>query len=319
MRTLLGFPLIAYDPAASQWNRPMDADARKFLDDLAEQGGPTWPELGVGPAREVFASLGVLFEEGPEVAVVEDRTVAGVPCRAYVPEGAAGTLVYFHGGGWVLGDVGTHDAMCRRLADAGRFAVVSVDYRRPPEEPFPAALDDCVAVTRAVFGNGAGELPVGRVAVGGDSAGGNLAAGVRVATGGRFDVAGLALLYPVLDASMGTESYREFADGYGLTAGAMAWFWENYVGSGGREDPRANVAAADVSDFPPTLVTTCGYDVLRDEGRAFAGRLTEAGRPVEHVEHADQIHGFMHFTGAVPAGRAAVADVAGRVRRMLDG
>ena len=296
----------------------MDADARRFLDDLAEQGGPTWPELGVGPAREVFASLTALFETGPELQSVEDRTVAGVPCRAYLPAGASGTLVYFHGGGWVLGDLDTHDAMCRRLADAGRFAVVSADYRRPPEAAFPVPLDDCVAVTAAVFGNGAGELPVGRVTLGGDSAGGNLAAGVRVATGDRFDIAGLALLYPVLDASMGAGSYREFADGHGLTADAMAWFWSNYVGRGGTDDPRADLANASVNDFPPTLVTTCGHDVLRDEGRAFVGRLRDAGRAVEHLEHADQIHGFMHFTGAVPAGRAALAEVAARVRAMLD-
>ena len=294
----------------------MDADARKFLDALAEEGGPSWPELGVGPAREVFASLEALFETGPEVALVEDRTVAGVPCRAYVPAGASGTLVYFHGGGWVLGDVGTHDAMCRRLADAGTFAVVSVDYRRPPETPFPGPLEDCLAVTEAVFGNGAGELPVGQVAVGGDSAGGNLAAGVCVAAAGRFNLAGLALLYPVLDPSMGTGSYRQFAEGHGLTADAMAWFWSNYGGVG---DPRADLSKADVGGFPPTLLTTCGYDVLRDEGRAFAAKLKNAGVAVDHLEHADQIHGFMHFTGAVPAGRDAVADVGRRVRAMLDG
>ena len=297
----------------------MDSHARAFLDELNKQEAPGWHELPTEEARAGFSALAPVFETGPEVSLVEDRTVAGVPCRAYVPDGASGVVVYLHGGGWVLGDLETHDTICRRLAAAAGAGVLSVDYRRPPEHPFPAPLDDCVTVTEAVFAGAAGDLPVGPVLVAGDSAGGNLAAGVAVRVGGRLDLAGLVLMYPVLDVSMSTESYREFATGHGLTADTMAYFWKCYAPTAGEAtDPAANPADADLSNFPPTVITSCGYDVLRDEAHQFADRLKEAGRDVTEIRHDDQVHGFMHFTGAVPAGRDAATEVASATRTLLD-
>ena len=297
----------------------MDADARAFLDELNAADAPGWSEMPPAEARDVFASFRAVFGRGPEVELVEDRDIAGVPCRVYVPDAAAGAIVYFHGGGWVLGDVETHDTMCRRLADAAAAAVVSVDYRRPPEHPFPAPLDDCVAVTQAVFTNAAGELPVGRVAVAGDSAGGNLAAGVVQRLAGSVDLAAAALLYPVLDASMSSDSYRQFATEHGLTAEAMAYFWDCYRSQpADDEDPAFNTMRADASTFPPMLVTRCGYDVLRDEAERFITKLRDANVPVTEVVHDDQIHGFMHFAAAVPAGKEALVQIGRTLRDLLD-
>ena len=288
----------------------MNPDARAFLDGLVERNTPGWHQMSPILARQVFASLVDLFGRGPAIDSIKDRSVGGVPCRVYTPADAAGTLVYFHGGGWVLGNLNSHDTMCRRLADSSGSTVVSVDYRRPPEHPFPEPLDDCVAVTRAVL-----EETNEPVVIGGDSAGGNLAAGV--VSSGVEGLAGVVMLYPVIDPTMTTASYRTFADGHGLTSATMAWFWNHYLGGHSQDDPRLAPLQADLSSFPPALVTTSGYDVLRDEGRVFAARLKDAGRCVDHVEHGDQIHGFMHFAGVIPAGAEALVNVGQWVRKVI--
>ncbi|MCH2414269.1 MAG: alpha/beta hydrolase [Acidimicrobiales bacterium] len=272
-------------------------------------------DLGSMTAQEVRA----LFEQGnpppgEDVASVEDLEVPGpdgpLPVRVYRPDGAAvpaPVVVFFHGGGWVLGSIATHDATCRGLANRTGAVYVSVDYRLAPEHPYPAAPEDCYAATCWVADHAA-DLGVdpGRLAVAGDSAGGNLAAVVCQMARDRSGpaIAFQLLIYPVTDLDFDRwPSMEENADGPLLTREGMDWFARHYVGTlPFTGDPyAAPIRAADLSGLPPAYVATAGHDPLRDEGAGYAEALAAAGVTVGYDNFATMIHGFVGFADVVPA------------------
>jgi acetyl esterase len=307
---------------------PLDPEVRALLDQVAPPGTPGLHELPIPLAElrqmivPVFA--GLAGSPAP-VARVENRSVPGpggeIPVRVYTPEGEGPhpALVYFHGGGWVIGSLESHDGICRALARAVPCVVVSVDYRLAPEHPFPAAAEDSYAATRYVAGHAAAfAADPARLAVGGDSAGGNLSAVVTLmarARGGPRLVHQL-LVYPVTDGAMDTPSYRENADGYFLTRDGMVWFWNHYVSDpAARANPHASpLRAPDLRGLPPALVMTAEFDPLRDEGEAYARRLEEAGVPVTLTRYDGMIHGFFGMAGALGRGRDAIDEAARALR-----
>jgi acetyl esterase len=261
-----------------------------------------------------------------EVGEVSDLLIPGpageIPARLYTPrgEGTPPLVVYFHGGGHVIGDLETHDQPCRYLAREIPAAVLSVAYRLGPEHPFPAAVDDALAAFRWAREKGAklGADPA-RVAVAGDSAGANLAAVVaQLATGAERPVF-QALVYPVTDYSKNHRSYELFGEGFFLTREEMDWFRENYFSSAEeRFDPRASpLLAEDLSGLPPAFIVTCGFDPLRDEGEAYAERLREAGVPAALRREADLVHGFVNAVGLGGRAREAMARIAEAMREGL--
>ena len=300
---------------------PLDPQARAYMDAVAALGFPaprtiTPPEMRVNAlARKQH------FGIPPQpVARVEDRTVPGpageVPVRIFAPDadGPLPVLVFYHGGGWVTGSIETHENTCRALANLTPCVVVSVEYRLAPETRFPGGLEDCYAATRWVSEHAA-ELGADpdRLAVGGDSAGGNLAAAVALLARERGgpSIAYQLLIYPVTDADFETGSYREMEEGYGLTRDGMVYFWELYLDDeADRVNPLAAVLRADLAGLPPALVITAEYDPLRDEGDAFAAKLKAAGVPVEHVSYPGQIHGFFNVGTMMQTGDVAVARAA---------
>ena len=296
-----------------------------LLDTMAQAGGPALHELPPAEARSMFNLLASM-EQGEEVDRVDDRLIPGpegdVPVRVYTPHAAVGqahgVLVWFHGGGWVIGDLETADATCRALANRAGCVVVSVDYRLAPEHQAPAALDDCLAALVWTVENF--ELlgvDASKVAVGGDSAGGNLAALVCQRVRDEFgpDIDFQLLVYPVTDLTLSHPSMDENADGYFLTKVGMAWFVEHYVGDGDPKDASVSpLHAANLSGLPPALVITAEYDPLRDEGEAYAARLREAGVPTQQVRYDGQIHGFVGMATMLDDGRAAL-DLAGAALR----
>jgi len=240
-----------------------------------------------------------------EVAEVQDVVAGGAMARAYRPSATAsplGAIVWCHGGGWVMGDVEGFEHVCRALANAAGHVVVSVDYRLAPEHPFPAARDDAAAAVDWALGHGAAQLGYdpARVIVGGDSAGGNLAAVAARHHAERL--AGLLLVYPATDAAMATGSYRDEAgaDVGGLTADAMARCFAAYLSDGGSaDDPEISPLRADLTGLPPALVAVAEHDVLRDDGLAYAAALEQAGVPVEVLRYDDMVHGFLRWGGVV--------------------
>jgi acetyl esterase len=290
--------------------------------------------------RDGYARLAAMMSR-EDVASVSDRSVptpdGDVPVRVYVPLGDVGdvgdgdggprpVLVYLHGGGWTIGSVETHDNTCRSLANGSGAVVVSVDYRLAPEHPYPAALDDCEAAVRWVADN-AGDLGVdpARLAIGGDSAGGNLAAVLaqRLRDGGptiRFQL----LVYPAVDMTLAHPSIEENAEGYFLTKGAMVWFGTNYLGSAAvdidRTDPRVSPLLAPpeaLAGLPPALVITAEYDPLRDEGEAYAAALRAAGVEATATRYDGVIHAFFQLPDIVPEGKAAIDEACTALRRAL--
>lgn len=308
---------MALDPALTPLLETMAATGRRLED------------MSVAEARQMMALLAAADGPPEEVAVVADRTLPGpagpVPVRVYrpadAPRSGAACLVWYHGGGWVIGDLESADPTARKLANRTGAVVVSVDYRLAPEHPYPAAVDDCVAALDAVLGEAGGlGIDPGRVAVGGDSAGGNLAAVVAIDARDR----GIALrhqllVYPVCDATLSQPSVEENGEGYLLTKGAMAWFVGHYLGAvGDPTDWRVSpLYAADLSGVASATVITAEYDPLRDEGRAYAERLAAAGVDVVHRCFAGQIHGFFGLGAVTPAAGEAMAFAADRVRSAL--
>jgi acetyl esterase/lipase len=316
----------------------LDSATGAFLDGMRAAGGKPLSEL---PVEEVRANILAASQQlGPPPAAVdrvEDRRIPGVGgdfvVRIYTPRpvdagSALPILVYFHGGGWAAGDINSHDSVARYYSAHADAVVVSVDYRRPPEHKFPTAVDDsytavewAVAHARELAGDPR------RVAVSGDSAGGNLAAAVcqLAKTNGGPPIAYQVLVYPTVDLrdpmlSASYQSRGRFGGGdYFLSTGDMEWFRSLYLTNVGEaDDPRASpIAAADLSGLPPALVVTAGCDVLRDEGKAYADRLVAAGVPVEYRCFEGTIHAFMSFAGAIPMGLDALSFVASRLRGAL--
>ena len=297
-------------------------EIQAFLRQVSEAGLPPIQELAPEEARAQFeAGMKARLEvfPPPPVAAVEDRELPGpagpVPVRVYrepdAPGGPRPVLAYFHGGGHVIGSLDTHDTIARNLCREAGCMVVSVDYRMGPEHPFPAAVDDCFAVVRWLAGHGGriGADPA-RIAVGGDSAGGNLAA---VAALLARDEGGPALrhqllVYPVTDYRCRGASYERYARGYGtLEAESMRWFQRHYLGGpDAAGDWRASpLLAADHAGLPPALVITAECDVLRDEGIAYAERLAGSGSSCEHAPFAGMIHGFFGLLGIAGAAEEA--------------
>jgi acetyl esterase len=283
----------------------LDPDAERLLFLVREAGRPALESLTPAEARVADTAPRAVMQPEPQ-AVAELRNLKApgplgdIPVRLYVPAGApAGTaqpgLVYFHGGGWVIGDLDSHDGVCRHLANAAQCRVVSVDYRMAPECKFPACFDDSVAATRFVFDNAdALGIDPARIAVGGDSAGGNLAAAVALQPG-LPKLAFQLLIYPAVDLAMTSDSYKRVTEGVLLTAASMGWFIDLYLNSPSeRTDWRASpLRAADLSATPPAFVLTVAHDPLCDEGIAYAKRLEQEGVRVTHVHLSDQIHGFL--------------------------
>ena len=258
------------------------------------------------------------------VGEVRDVDLGGVPGRLYVPTGSSGSdpgLVFLHGGGWVYGDLDSHDAVCRLLAERAGCRVVAVDYRLAPEAPFPAAHDDCVGALRWVVGHATQlGLDADRLAVGGDSAGGCLAATVAMAAAREGLPLRLQLLvYPCTDMRGGTRSRRLFGDGFYLTDAFIDQARDAYLpDAASHADPLASPLLADLPPgLAPAYVATAGFDPLRDEGEAYADKLRAAGVPVELRRFDDQIHGFLNVVGVGRTARRAVEEVADRLRAGL--
>lgn len=261
-----------------------------------------------------------------EIAVRRDLKVPGaggpIAARLYhpAPEQSLPLVLFLHGGGWVVGSLDTHDRLAAELAARSRCALLSIDYRLAPEHPFPAALEDCLAVA-SVLPELAADLGLrsDRYAVAGDSAGGNLAAAMAIALAGTGEApAHQLLLYPVLDADFTTGSYRDApAEGF-LVPEMMHWFWDQYAPASLRRDPRAApLRAKDLSRVAPATILLAGNDPLHDEGAAFALRLREAGVPVALYDYAGGIHGFASLIGMAPIADEAVAVAAAALREAL--
>jgi acetyl esterase len=303
---------------------PLDPTLRAMLDQLAAAGGPTLREAGVEQGRQMLQMVALLDGEPGDIARVEDITLAGnIPARVYASSTgpALPILVWYHGGGFVIGDLETADRTCRKLAIGTGALVVSVDYALAPEHPFPAGPDDCFTALRWVVDN-AKQLggDASRVAVGGDSAGGNMAAVTALqARDEGLPLRYQLLVYPVTDCTMSSSSYEENAEGYFLTRDTMDWFIGHYL-SGGAEAKHPRVSplyADDVRGVAPALVITAEFDPLRDEGEAYVERLRDAGVDVEARRFDGQIHGFFGLGSITPAGNEAVDHASARVKAAL--
>ena len=300
-----------------------DPQMQAILDQMKAAGWQPTHTLSVAAARQAFRSR---IAKGAPVARSQDRTVPGpggdIPVRIHWPAGTGPfpALVFFHGGGWVIGDLDTHDATCRSLTNQAGCVTVSVDYRLAPEHKFPAAVDDSYAATRWVAEHAA-ELGVDprRIAVGGASAGGNLATvGALIARErGGPPLAFQLLIYPVTDAALDTPSSRAVtSDEYPLTRADMEWFWGHYLrGAADRRNPWASPALAkSLAGLPPALVITAEIDPLCDEGERYATLLTKAGVPAARTRYSGVTHGFVGMEAALDKGRAAVAESAQALR-----
>jgi acetyl esterase len=304
---------------------PIDDEARALLELIAAARRPAFNALSAADARVSYKqSRKALHPDPPDVASVDDRSVPGphgpVPLRIYRPLGSHAAdllpvLVYFHGGGFMIGDLDTHDVVCRSLANAAWCAIVAVDYRLAPEHQFPRAVDDCFAATKWVADNSASlNLDPARLAVGGDSAGANLAAVVAILArdAGAPAIAFQLLLYPTTDMHHDMASAQELADGYLLTLPVMHYFRANYLRSeADRDDWRASpLLAKDLSRLPPALIVTAGFDPLKDEGKAYAERLNAAGVPATYICYEGTIHGFVTMGRALKVADLAIAKAA---------
>jgi len=289
-----------------------------LLERVARSPLPPYHTVSPFVARRIYRDTrAVLSSVAPPVAESRLLIFDRIAVRAYRPVSGEvlPALVYFHGGGWTIGDLDTHDVLCRQLANGARCAVFSVDYRLAPESPFPAAVEDCLAATRFVFEkSGSLKIDVSRIAVGGDSAGGNLAA--VVALHRQMPLAFQLLIYPATDQRCDTESHRRNAAGYLLTREGIEFFRRCYLPEKKHwADWRASpLLAASHADLPPAFVITAGYDPLRDEGREYAERLAQAGVEVAYREYSDMVHGFLLFGGVLDTANTAVADCCAALR-----
>jgi acetyl esterase len=294
-----------------------------LLERVARSPLPPYHAVPPFVARRIYRDTrAVLAPKAPQLADVRLMVFdSAVAVRAYRPvrDEVLPALVFFHGGGWTIGDLDTHDVLCRLLAQGARCAVFSVDYRLAPEHPFPAAVDDCLFATEYVFRH-ARELEVdaGRIAVGGDSAGGNLAAVVALMARdrGRPALCYQLLIYPATDQRCSLPSHARNGEGYLLTREGIDFFRRAYLPDAkDHTDWRASpLLAASHANLPPALVLTAGYDPLVDEGRAYAERLAAAGVQAAYLEYSDMVHGFVLFGGVVDTANAAVDECGRRLR-----
>lgn len=300
---------------------PLHAQTAAVLDAMRQLGAPPLHELSPELGRAAYAAMKTVSTV--QLPEVRDIDAGGVKCRLYrvQPDTVTGLLIYYHGGGWVIGDLDTHDDICRKLARDASCSVIAVDYRLAPEHPAPAALDDCIAATRWIFDNAKSiGVDANRIAIGGDSAGGNLAALVSMHAGVKpvFQM----LVYPATDMRMGYASHVENAQGYLLTADSMKWFIDHYLqgDDSKKNDPMYSPILADEATLrssPPTLVITAEFDPLRDEGEAYAARLAEVGVPTSAVRFHGQIHAFFDMSEILDDAAAAIALCAAHLRKHL--
>lgn len=307
---------------------PMDPGLAGFLAQAAAQGNPPLESLPPAVGRQIYRDLAAGLGLPPPVVATEDRSIAGpggpLKLRIYHPDAAGPlpALFYVHGGGYVIGDLETHDAVCRNLCHGVGAVVVAVDYRLAPEHPFPAAVDDVVCVLQWLAAH-AKELRAdpSRIALAGDSAGAQLAATACLRTAGTIAPRALGLIYPVAQHhSEPSASMAENGEGKFLTHGVMQWFINCYL-DGRRELKRhpdfALLSAPTLAALPPSWVATMGHDPLRDEGHALAQRIEQAGVATEHRHYPGAIHACIHFTAVSPVGGQVVADLADWLRARL--
>lgn len=313
---------------------PLDPQVEALMAQMAETPAPKLWEIPVADGRALYDGMAAMLEL-PDVAIgkTEDIAIPGpagkIPARVYTPVAGGGSalpcLVYFHGGGFVIGGLNTHDVLCRTLANEAAVRVVSVDYRLAPEARYPAAVEDCYAALEWIEAN-AGSLGIdaNALAVGGDSAGGNLAAAVSLLARDKKgpSIAFQLLIYPVTDmaGSRAWGSRDEFAEGYFLEKKTMEWFEEQYFGDGDAERREATASpllAENLKNLPPAYVITAGFDPLRDEGKAFADALAAAGNTVDYVNYEGMIHGFFNMQGALDVSRDAVKEAGRKLAQAL--
>ena len=306
----------------------LDPQAQALLKKLAAAGRPPRSQMTLADARALSIATATEANDPPEsVGDVENRVIEvnglSIPIRIYTPD-AAGPfpmLLYFHGGGWVLSNLDTHDSLCRKIVNRAQCIVISVDFRLAPEHKFPAAAEDsfaatCWAAEHATELHGDAE----RIAVAGDSAGGNLAAVVALMARDQHKPALIyqVLIYPVTGYhTPGTPSYFELGEGYNLTREEMIWFWRNYLRD--EQDAQNPYAAPMHAQFlqnlPPAFILTAEYDPLRDEGEAYANRLQESGIPVTLKRYPGMLHGFVNMSGILDQGKQAIEDIANALRQ----
>lgn len=308
----------------------LDATIERFLQAFATEDRPPLHTLSPKEARAVLAGVQtnqwLRFEADSDDYTISGGPTGEIALRIVRPRGLPGQLpvvLYFHGGGWVLGDKDTHDRLVREIATGAQATVVLVEYARAPETAYPVAVEQAYAATQWIATNGSGiRVDTTRLAVAGDGAGGNLAAAVTLLAKERGGprIAFQVLFYPVTDARFDSASYQQFADGPWLTRQAMQWFWDNYIPEvAARNEPTASPLRATLEQLrglPPALVITAEADVLRDEGEAYAHRLLEAGVAVTAVRYLGAIHDFVllnPIAGSLPT-RAAVAQAASTLR-----
>jgi acetyl esterase len=309
----------------------LDPDAQALLDAAIKAGRPAVETLTPEAARKMMREIrAALKQPQPVVAEARDLSIPGphgaIPARLYrahAPKAAEAqpVLIYYHGGGWVFGDIETHDNLCRSLANIADCTVISVDYRLAPESKFPKAVDDAWAAVKWAADNAAAlSLDADRIAVGGDSAGGNLAAVVSqmAVREGSPKLSYQILFYPTVDLSLSHESFKRAGTGFNLTLAAMAWFRDLYLNDHTEiADWRASpLRAADLKGVPPAYVTTAGCDPLCDEGDAYVRLLEQHGVPVKYRHFPGQMHGFAAMSGFVAAADHALADVGAELKRV---
>lgn len=296
----------------------LDPKIRHMLDKAAAM--PPWNAVPMDRARDMFLSASKASAgDTPKLGRIEERLILGpdgpIAARLYVPdthEAPRPTLLYFHGGGFVLGSLDSHDALCRHICASANVQVLSADYRLSPAHKFPAALDDALAVARWLVRNHATiDADLGRLAIGGDSAGANLATTVcrELHARGQSPFRHQTLIYPMVDLRLGHPSIEMFGEGYRLTRDILRWFTDSYVRAADQvTDPRVSpLLANDLRGLPPAFVLTAGFDPLRDEGRAYAQALTHAGVACDHTCFEDMIHGFCNMPAFIPRAHDAFA------------
>ena len=305
----------------------LDPQIQQILDQMAAAGRPPIHHLSPAEARETAGALALLGRYPEPRARTEDRRIPGpegdIPIRIYRPPATEQlpVVAYFHGGGWVIGGIESHDSTCQQLAMAVPAVVVSVDYRMAPEHPYPAPLEDCSAATRWLADHAA-DLDVDghRLAVAGDSAGGNLAAlvALKARDVGGPPLAFQLLVYPATDLTCSFASHAENAEGYLLERDSIRWFLDHYIPEADRKSPDASPWFADrLGGLPPALVITAEFDPLRDEGEAYAARLREEGVPAKASRYDGMIHGFFGMDGFLDAAGRALEEAAIALRGAL--